>query len=169
MGPLVRTDGTRVSIMARHSCTTRVLLALYMSFGLPLCCCHQSAAATTCCVPTDEPEAMVSQVVDAHVHDNHSHDYAPQHQHGDQAPVDDHAPDPTIPCDHDDSCNCGGAETRSLLLEKSVTIDYSVFEVAAVSWISPITTVHRLSVRPFAIGITMPLTSLVRLHCALII
>ncbi len=83
--------------------------------------------------------------------------------------MDDHAPDPTIPCDHDDSCDCGCDGTRELLIAKSVTVDYPVFTVVAVSCLSPLTTVHRPSVRLFAIGVAGPPRSLVRMHCALII
>ncbi len=83
--------------------------------------------------------------------------------------MDDHAPDPTIPCDHDDSCNCGCDGTRELLVAKSVTVDYPVLAVAAVNWVEPLTTVHRPSVRPLAIGAAAPPRSLVRMHCALII
>lgn len=152
--------------MAFHCGTTRVLLASYLAFGLPLCCCHLSAAAE-CCAPVGQPEATVSRTVDAHVHDGHDH--AQQHQHEGQAPADDDAPNPIVPCDHDDSCNCGCDAVEALVAEKSVTIDYPVLTVATVSWISPITTVHRPSVRPLTIHVTGPRTSLVRMHCALII
>ena len=161
-------DDTNVSPMAVHSGTMRLLLTLYLAFGLPLCCCHLSAAAA-CCAPAGQPDATVIPAADAHAHNGHHHDDAHQHQHGDEAPADEHAPDSTIPCDHDDSCKCGCDGSRSLLVEKSVAVDYPVLAVAAVRWISPITTVHRPSVRPLAIGATGPPTSLVRMHCALII
>ena len=150
--------------MALHSSTTRILLA----FALPLCCCRISAAAV-CCSPAGPPDATASRTLNDHVHDGHHHDHGDQHQHRDEAPADDQPPSPASPCDHDESCDCGCDETRTRVVEKSVTIDYPVLAVAAISWISPVATVRRPSIRPFAIGATRPCTSLVRMHCALIV
>ena len=152
--------------MVLRNSTTRVLLALYLAFGRRLCCCHLLAAAA-CCAPAGNHESTVSRAADTHVHDDHHHDGA--HQHGERARPDDHAPYPILPCDHDDSCYCGCDGNSSLLVEKSVTIDSPVFAFGSVNWISLVTTVHQPSVRPLAIGSIGPPTSLLRMHCALII
>ncbi len=147
----------------------RVVLALYLAFALPWCCCRMSAAAA-CCESADPPDATASRTVDAHVREGHHHDHGDHHhQHGDQAPESDQAPSPTGPSDHDDSCDCGCEAVGSLLLEKSVTIDYPVLTVAAVTWVASLAPLYRPSVRPLAARATGPPTSLVRMHCALII
>jgi len=42
------------------------------------------------------------------------------------------------------------------LIEKSITIDYTVLGGAAVGWALPVTTVSHLSVRPLAISAAEP-------------
>lgn len=169
-GPIGCVDGTNGFPMALRSGTSRVFLALYLAFGLPLCCC-QILAAAACCSPSGPSQAAVFRAVDDHAHDGHHHDHGNQHR--DEIPGDDPTPSPAIPCDHDGSCKCECDGTRPLLIEKSITIDCTVLGGAAVGWALPVTTVSYLSVRPLAISAAEPpklsSSSLVRMHCALII
>lgn len=165
-GGLIVVWTTRMHPMALHSGTSRVLLALYLAFGVPLCCCGISVAAA-CCSPASPPDTTVSRSASDHAHDGHHHDHG--HHHGDQAPRDDQAPNPTPPCDDDDSCNCGCDTVELLLVKTWITIDNPVLAGTPVRRMSPATTAYRSGVRPLVIGASSPPTSLLRMHCALTI
>ena len=167
MRPIVpRIDLTRTHLMVVHSHKSRAFLAMYLAFGLPFCCC-QVSADSVCCSPDASADATVSRTVDDHVHPGNHQDHGRQHQ--DQSPGNDQPPDPTAPCDHDDSCECGCDKVDSLFIDQSITIGFPLFSSATVSWIPTVTTGLRPSARRLAICGTGPPTSLVRMHCALIL
>ncbi len=141
-------------------------MALYLAFGLPLCCC-QISAASACCSPVAPSDAAIPLAADDHAHDEHHHDHGDQQQ--DELPGNDQPSSPANPCDHDESADCECDGTRSILIETSVAMDFPVFAVAVVNLISPLTIVNRLIVRPLVNSAVGPPTSLVRMHCALII
>ncbi len=154
-------------MMGPHG-TVRWLLAGYMALLMPLCCCYASSAAE-CCTPADE-STVRSQAP-------HEHDHAeraPKHDggHDHQAPADDQNKcEPTCPGHDNDSCDCGcdNPGHHSFTVEKSASNDASLgFSLVVLPWLTPLLNEQ---VRPNtpATNPPRPPTSLVRMHCALIV
>ncbi len=152
--------------MVTHGATARVLLALYVAFGLPMCCCYLSTVAA-CCTTGSGPGSSDSEFVVAHIHDGHQHDHGGELAGDD--PADEQAPDPKTPYDHDDSCSCGCDGPRSPVIEKLVSVDSPVLAVNVFGWIVQDPTAQPPIVAPLARGAYGPPMTLVRMHCALII
>ena len=155
------------AMMEPHG-TIRLLLAGYMAFLMPLCCCYASSASERC-APVDESNVQ-SQTVREHDHGEHAHEHDGGHDR--QSPADDHDQcDPSCPGHDDGSCDCG-CDTpghRFFAVEKPVSIDASL----GLSHVVPALLTPALSeqVRPKrpATNPPRPPTSLVRMHCALIV
>ncbi len=159
--------------MMRPYGTLRLIFAGYMALLMPLCCCYASVA-TECCAPADE-STVRSQVRHEHDHGegSHQHDGRGDDQ---QTPADHHrTSDPSCP-GHDDgsddgSCDCGCDDPGhgSFTVQTPASIDASLgFSHVVLPWLTP---PFNEQVRPNepATNPPRPPTSLVRLHCALLV
>ena len=154
-------------MMGPHG-TIRLLLAGYMALLMPLCCCYASSAAE-CCTRAAE-SAVRSQA-----HHEHEHgERAPKHDggHDHQAPADGHHDcDPSCPGHDEGSCDCGcdNPGHHSCTVEKPASIDASLgFSHVVLPWLALALTKQVGPNRP-ATNPPRPPTSLVRMHCALIV
>ena len=154
-------------MMGPHG-TLRWLFAVYMALLMPLCCCYASSAVE-CCTPADE------STVRSQGHHEHEHgERAPKHDggHDHQAPADDHYQcDPSCPGHDNDSCDCGcdNQAHRFFTVEKSAPIDTSLgFSHVVLPWLTLALSEQVGPNRP-ATNPPRPPTSLVRMHCALIV
>jgi hypothetical protein len=157
------------TMMGPHG-TIRLLFAGYMALLMPLCCCYASVA-TERCAPADE-STVRSQVPHEHDHGEHAHEHDGGHEH--QAPTDDrHKCDPSCPGHDNGSCDCGCDDPghRFFTVEKPASIDMTLgFLPVVLPWLTPPLN-EQVRVRPTrpATNPPRPPTSLVRMHCALII
>ncbi len=157
--------------MLFRSSQFRTFIALLMAVVVPFCCCNFHAWVSACasCVP--------AAVVDGDRHVTASeHDHHGCHHSGTDAARSsgDHHETPTSPGDGSDphDCTCGKDQAKMMSGEKP-TIDFALAVlVATLNWI----TSNWTSVEPahtFVSGevwaCARPPTSLLRLHCALIV
>ena len=155
------------AMMEPHG-TIRWLLAVYMALLMPLCCCYASSAAE-CCTPADESNVQ-SQTVREHDHGEYAHEHDGGHDR--QTPAEDHDQcDPSCPGHDDGSCDCGcdNPGLHSFTVEKPASIDASIgFSLVVLPWLTPRLNEQVRPNRP-ATNPPRPPTSLVRMHCALIV
>ncbi len=154
-------------MMGPHG-TIQLLLAGYMALLMPLCCCYASVA-TECCIPADE-SAVRLQARHEHDHGEHAHEHDGGHQH--QAPTDDHHKcDPSCPGHDEGSCDCGcdNPGHRSFTVEKPASIDASLgLSHVVFPWLT-LAVIEQVGPNRPATNPPRPPTSLVRMHCALIV
>ena len=155
------------TMMGPHG-TIQLLLAGYMALLMPLCCCYGSVAPE-CSAPTGK-STIQSQTRPEHNHREHAHEHDGGHEH--QAPADDHHKCGTSCPGHDDgSCDCGcdNPGHHFFTVEQSVSIDTSLgFSHVVLPWLTLALTKQVGPNRP-ATSPPHPPTSLVRMHCALIV
>ena len=148
--------------------TIRWLLAAYMALMMPLCCCYASVAAESC-APAEESNVQAQM---GHEH-NHG-ERAPKHDggHDHQAPADDHHKcDPSCPGHDDGSCDCGcdNPGHHSFTVEKPASIDASIGFSPVVLPLLTLALSKQVRINEPATNAPRPPTSLVRMHCALIV
>lgn len=155
------------TMMGPHG-TIRWLLAGYMALLMPLCCCYGSVAPESC-EPADE-STVHSQGHHEREHGERASKHDGGHEH--QAPADDqHKCDPSCPGHDNGSCDCGcdNPGHRTFAVEKPASIDASLgFSHVVPSWLTRALSEQVRSNRP-ATCPPRPPTSLVRMHCALIV
>ena len=155
------------TMMGPHG-TIQLLLAGYMALMMPLCCCYASSAAE-CCTRADESTVRL-QAHHEHDHGEHAHKHDGGHQH--QTPADDHQKcDPSCPGHDNGSCDCGcdNPGHRSFTVEKPASLDMTLgFSPVVLPWLTPRLNEQVRPNRP-ATNPPRPPTSLVRMHCALIV
>lgn len=148
--------------------TIQWLLVGYLALLMPLCCCFASVA-TECSTPVNE-SALLSQVHHEHEHGEHTSKHDGGHDH--QAPADNHQEsNPSCP-GHDDGscdCECDNSGLGSFTVQKPVAIDISLGFSLVVPPLPTITLSEQVRPNKPAANLPLPLTSLVRMHCALIV
>ncbi len=145
--------------------TFRWVMTGYLAVLLPVCCCYTSALAGPIAPPHD--------------HVNHGHNHgARNHDHGQQsgnppAPLGDHHPCDPATHDHEGECDCGcssGPDVFTLgapgaSVASDLTFD---LEAAVVGVIDPAPLRHTAIISTPATR-HRACTSLLQLHCALIV
>lgn len=143
----------------------RWMVATLMAVALPFCCCNgrlvTQAIGALAAIPT---VALAPH-----------HDETGSLHHGDREPAHGCCPsgpsDRPTPCEDDGPCDCDQHKQVKQLPESPTTVDYSgtlvavLSSVAPAGWVPEPPSIARLS--PAAVP--RPPTSLLRLHCALII
>lgn len=155
------------TMMGPHG-TIRWFLAGYMALLMPLCCCYASAAAESCAAADESTVRSQGHHEREHGARASRHDRGHEHQ----APAEDHHKcDPSCPGHDNGACDCGcdNSGHHSFTVQKPTSIDTSLgFSHVVLPWLtSPLTE----PVRPnrSATNPPRPPTSLVRMHCALIV
>ncbi len=148
--------------------TIQWILAGYLALLMPLCCCFASGA-TERCAPADDSNVL-SQTVREHDHGELAHQHDGGHDR--QTPADHHDQcDPSCPGHDDGSCDCGcdAPGHHAFTIEKSASVDTSLgFSHVLVPWLTLAPSEQVRPNRP-ATNPPRPPTSLVRMHCALIV
>lgn len=154
--------------MMRLDKTIQWLLAGYIALLMPLCCCYASVA-TECSTPVNE-SAERAPAHHEHEHGEHASNQDGGHDH--QAPNDDHdkcAPScpghDNGPCD----CECDNSGLRSFTIQQSTSIDALLGFSHVVTHFLTIALSEQVGPNEPATNPPLPLTSLVRMHCALIV
>ena len=154
--------------MMRQHETIQWVLAGYLALMMPLCCCYASVA-TECSTPVND-STVLSQA--HHEHDHGEHTSKHNGGHDKQAPAHNHQEsNPSCP-GHDDGscdCECDNSGLGSFTIQKSVSIDVSLgFSLVVPPWLTIALSEQVRQNKPAA-NLPLPLTSLVRMHCALIV
>lgn len=154
--------------MMRLDKTIQWLLAGYLALMMPLCCCYASVA-TECSTPVNE-SAERSQAHHEHEHGEHASKHDGGHDH--QAPSDDHNKcDQSCP-GHDNGpcdCECDNSGLESFTIQKPASIDALLGFSHLVSPLLTIALSEQVGPNEPATKPPLPLTSLMRMHCALIV
>lgn len=162
--------------MLHRSSPTRLLVTLLLVVAVPFCCCDFRSFLSGCASCGAEGPATGHDEVVAHVDaDGAAHDHAACHQHATgHAPenADNHAPLPCGPGNDTHDCNCGKNDGKMLTVQKpTVELPTSVI-VAVLDWtltadLAP-RAISRMPYRDIS-AVARPPTSLLRMHCALIV
>lgn len=148
----------------------RTCLSLLLAVVVPFCCCNFHSLLTACeaCVPAGAGHHGHAAASNGHAHNDHEHsdgsggrsDSETRHHHGEPSDG-----------DHQD-CTCGKHEAKMLSGEKPTVELPTVVLVAILNWVAMLSSAAEPS-RPFTNGevwaSARPATSLLRLHCALIV
>ena len=140
--------------------TFRWLMAVYIGLLMPMCCCYTSASAGSPATPDS-----------LHDHAEHVHDHGHPAKHDDQAAGNNHDPDRPGSGQHDGSCDCGcvGPDHQAFTVEKPVGLDWTVQAVQPSIGIVLQAPRRSLPLIRSAAPAPRPPTSLLRLHCALVV
>lgn len=159
---------TARNAMMRQDKTIQWLLAGYLALLMPLCCCYASVA-TECSTPVNE------SVERAQAHHEQDHgEHASKHEggHDHQEPIDDHNKcDPSCP-GHDNGpcdCECDNSGLRSFTIQQPTSIDALLGFSHLVPTFLTIAFCEQVGPNEPATNPPLRLTSLVRMHCALIV
>jgi hypothetical protein len=148
----------------------RTCLSLLLAVVVPFCCCNFHSLLTACeaCVPACAGHESRTEAANGHDDNDHEHLHASgarpgsetRHHHGE-------------PSDGDtQDCTCGKHEAKMLSGEKPTIELPTAGLVAILNWVAVPSSVAEQS-RPFSNGevwaSARPPTSLLRLHCALIV
>lgn len=154
--------------MMRQHKAIQWLLAGYLALLMPLCCCY-ATVASECSTPVNE-SAVRSQAHHEHEHGEHASKHDGGHDH--QTPTDDHQEsNPSCP-GHDDGscdCECDNSGLGSFTVQKPVSIDVSLGFSHLVPPLLTIALSAQVCPNEPATNPPPPLTSLVHMHCALIV
>lgn len=143
----------------------RLLVTLLLVVSMPLCCCSFRSLGT-CCPSQSSPVAAGHAHAESDLgHDEHASCHG-GHDHGESQPDS----KPCIPDDDGDGCGCGKSLTKLGVVAKPVV------EVPAPALVAILPTPEMLPVEEVvytrvraraASPVLPPITSLLRLHCAL--
>ncbi len=150
------------------------MVTVLLTVAVPFCCCNFHSWLSVCAPCEAATHHEVAEPVAHHHADGAVHEHKSDH-HSDAAkiPTDCSQPDssPCGPGHKDDDCNCGKQNTLlevakpALELPSPVFVAILVFPAIANSWsISSLRTFQRDS-----LALERPPTTLLRLHCALIV
>ena len=176
-GPQRRTMTTDIlqgSMLHRDS-PFRLLVTVLLAVAVPFCCCNFHSWFSGC-IPCQAPASDRQGERLAHVHaDGSSHDHSSHHEHQDGPASnngDDHAPKPCAPGNDKHDCDCGKNSGMMLTVQKSSVELPAPVVVAVLDWALPAdvlpTALFRGLDRERRV-VERPQTSLLRLHCALIV
>ena len=157
--------------MFRLRKTLRWLTAVYVAVLLPFCCCYTPASAR---VPVS-PEPLQDQAEPGHDHDHHGaagtgHHREPHDLPGHQAPSgNDHPCDPGSH-DHEGECDCGcSSGPAAFTLDAPPATHLTLTAAGAFVPIIDSFPFGQVSMIQAAAPCNQPNTSLLQLHCALIV
>ncbi len=152
--------------MMTGSSPIRFAVTILLVVAIPFCCCNYRSLLGGCrpcggALPSEE--LPVTKVAQHHCHGGH--------EHGDGSQTDGESPAPSTPEKKHD-CKCDKNEGKMLTVEKTTVELPDPVAVAVLTWssvadLSP--DVHHLvALRDFSRAFRPP-TSLLRMHCALIV
>lgn len=148
----------------------RTCLSLLLAVVVPFCCCNFQSLLTACeaCVPACSGHDGHAAAANGHAHNNHE-DADESGERSDSETR--HHHDTPSDGDHQD-CTCGKHEAKMLSGEKPTIELPTAVLVAILNWVAIPSSAAEPS-RPFTNGeiwaAVRPPTSLLRLHCALIV
>lgn len=161
--------------MVQRGSPFRLLVTVLLAVAVPFCCCDFQALISGC-ASCEAPARQMDAEAVAHVHDDGAaHHHAAHHEHAANHGTDtngDHGTTPCGPGDEEHDCNCGKTEGKMLTVQKSTLELPAPVVVAVLDWAQPADQVslalfwgHDRDLRV----VQRPQTTLLRLHCALIV
>ncbi|MBN8646022.1 MAG: hypothetical protein J0L61_12370 [Planctomycetes bacterium] len=153
----------------------RLLVTVLLAVAVPFCCCNFHSWFSGC-IPCQAPPSDRQGETLAHVHaDGSSHDHSSHHEHQDGPASnngDDHAPKPCSPGNDKHDCDCGKNSGMMLTVDKSTVELPAPVVIAVLDWTLSVdvlpTALFRGLDREQRV-VERPQTSLLSLHCALIV
>jgi len=151
----------------------RLLVTLLLVVAVPFCCCNFHSWFSAC-ASCEAPAASGEAATVAHVHaDSSSHHHAAHHEHTTGTVADTHTDTaPCAPGDQKHDCDCGKNSGMMLSVQKSTVELPAPVVVAVLDWaltsdlLPPVQfQAHEQQLR----AVERPPTSLLRMHCALIV
>ena len=162
--------------MLHRSSPFRLLVTLLLVVAVPFCCCDFRSLLGGCASCGAERPATAHDEMVAHARaDGSAHEHGACHQHATghtRENADNHTPLPCGPGNDKHNCNCGKNDGKMLTVQKpTVELPASVV-VAVLDWtmaadLVPLA-VSRMPIRDIS-AVARPPTSLLRMHCALIV
>ena len=163
--------------MMHRSCPIRLALTILVITAVPFCCCSFHAWLSACGACTTHSNAGVGEHI-AHDPEAHreSHHHDSNHHEADGDSCSGHhenAPSPCCPDDPgNDGCKCGKHDLKMVSVERP-TVEFSVPALIAIlpwahasNFEPPVT---HFTARRCVWAEARPPTSLLRLHCALVV
>lgn len=161
--------------MLHRGSPCRHLVTVLLAVAVPFCCCNFHSWSSAC-APCQTPAFDRNSEALAHVHSGRTnHDHSSRHEHQDGPTSNDggdHGSKPCAPGDDKHDCDCGKDGGMMLAVQKSTVELPAPVVIAVLDWVQPACVLPPAPFRGLdreQRGIERQQTSLLRLHCALIV